>query len=210
MLFLDELPEFQKNTLEILRQPMEEKKVRLIRLQGSYEYPAEFMLVAAMNPCRCGNYPDMHKCHCTQSSIEHYLGKISKPLIDRIDVCVEAPRIEFKELRVEKKEECSAAIRERVIQVQKIQRERYAGESFCFNSQIPAVKIQEYCSLDKKQEAYMEQVYKRLTLTARSYHKILKVARTLADMDGEEKILNRHLNEAICYRSLDKKFWERV
>ncbi|MBO5069873.1 MAG: YifB family Mg chelatase-like AAA ATPase [Roseburia sp.] len=210
VLFLDELPEFQKNTLEILRQPMEEKKVRLVRLQGSYEYPAEFMLVAAMNPCRCGNYPDMHKCHCTQTSIERYLGKISKPLIDRIDVCVEAPRIEFKELRGDKKEETSATIRERVVQVQKIQQERYAGESFCFNSQIPAVKIREYCRLDDKQEAYMEQIYKRLTLTARSYHKILKVARTLADMDGEEKIQNRHLNEAICYRSLDKKFWERV
>ena len=210
VLFLDELPEFQKNALEILRQPMEDKKVRLVRLQGSYEYPSEFMLVAAMNPCRCGNYPDMQKCHCTQSSIERYLGKISKPLIDRIDVCVEAPRIEFKELRGEKKEESSATIRKRVVQVQKIQRERYAKENFCFNSQIPAVKIREYCGLDDKQEAYMEQVYKQLTLTARSYHKILKVARTLADMEGEEKIQNRHLNEAICYRSLDKKFWEQV
>lgn len=210
VLFLDELPEFQKNTLEVLRQPMEEKCVRMVRLHGSYEYPAEFMLVAAMNPCRCGYYPDMQKCRCTQSSIERYLGRISQPLLDRIDICVEAPRIAFRELTENGREEPSEEIRKRVIEAQKIQRERYKEEGFLYNSQIPGVRIREYCGLDRKQESYMEQMYKKLNLTARSYHKILKVARTLADMEQEERIRTRHLQEAVCYRSLDKKFWERT
>lgn len=210
VLFLDELPEFQKNTLEVLRQPLEEKCVRLVRLHGSYEYPAEFMLVAAMNPCRCGYYPDMQKCRCTQSSIERYLERISQPLLDRIDICVEAPRLEFRELTEEGREEASEEIRKRVIEAQKIQRERYKEEGFLYNSQIPGVRIREYCGLNRKQESYMEQIYKKMNLTARSYHKILKVARTLADMDQEERIQTRHLNEAVCYRSLDKKFWERT
>lgn len=209
VLFLDELPEFHKTTLETLRQPMEEKKVRLARVHGTYEYPAEFMLVAAMNPCRCGYYPDMQKCRCTQSSIERYLGQISQPLLDRIDVCVEAPRIEFRELTGDGMEESSKTIRERVTACQKIQQERYQQENFRFNSQIPSALIKKYCELTEKQENYMEQVYKDLNLTARSYHKILKVARTLADMDAEEKMEDRHLHEAICYRSLDKKFWEK-
>ena len=209
VLFLDELPEFQKNTLEVLRQPMEDKCVRLVRMQGCYEYPAEFMLVAAMNPCKCGYYPDMQKCRCSQNAIERYLGKISQPLLDRIDICVESPKVEFRELNECGQEETSEKIRERVITTQKIQQMRYAGENFMYNSQIPSVRIREYCGLTKKQEEYMEQIYQKLNLTARSYHKLLKVARTLADMDGEERIETRHLNEAICYRSLDKKFWER-
>lgn len=210
VLFLDELPEFEKNTLEVLRQPLEEKKVRLVRLLGTYEYPADFMLVAAMNPCRCGNFPDMQKCRCSQTSIARYLGRVSRPLVDRIDICVEAPRIAFAELNGTAEEENSAEIRKRVMHVRKIQRERYQKEEFCFNSQIPAVRIREYCALNKKQENYMEQVYKRLNLTARSYHKILKVARTLADMEEEMHIGMRHLNEAVCYRSLDEKYWENV
>lgn len=210
VLFLDELPEFQKNTLESLRQPMEEKCVRLVRTHGSYEYPAEFMLVAAMNPCRCGYYPDMQRCRCSQSSIERYLGRISQPLLDRIDICVEAPQIEFRELTERSRQEASGEIRKRVIAAQEIQRERFKEEKFSYNSQIPAVCIQKYCSLDQKLRVYMEQMYRKLNLTARSYHKILKVARTLADMEQKEHIGFGHLNEAICYRSLDKKFWERT
>lgn len=209
VLFLDELPEFQKNTLEVLRQPMEEKCVQLARLSGSYEYPADFMLAAAMNPCKCGYYPDLLKCRCSASSIEKYLGKISQPLLDRIDICVEIPRIEFSELAGQTKGEASARIRERVIRTQQIQKERYGSLQFGYNSQIPAAQIREYCSLDKKQESYMEQIYKKLNLTARSYHKILKVARTLADMESSGRIEDRHLNEAVCYRSLDRKFWEK-
>lgn len=210
VLFLDELPEFQKNTLEILRQPMEEKCVRLVRTHGTYEYPAEFMLVAAMNPCRCGYYPDMQKCRCSETAIERYLGRISRPLLDRIDICVEAPQIAFHELTKGNREESSKDIRKRVMLAQKLQRERYRAEKFSYNSQIPAVCMQKYCELDEKEKLYMEQIYRKLNLTARSYHKILKVARTLADMEQEERIELRHLNEAICYRSLDKKFWERT
>lgn len=209
VLFLDELPEFQNQTLEILRQPLEEKCVRLVRTHGSYEYPAEFMLVAAMNPCKCGYYPNMQKCRCSQTSIERYVNRISRPLLDRIDICVEAPQIAFRDLNVLREEETSAQIRARVIATQQIQQERYRGEKFSYNSQIPAERIREYCALDKKQERYMEEIYGKLELTARSYHKILKVARTLADMEQSAKLTMRHLNEAVCYRSLDKKFWER-
>lgn len=209
VLFLDELPEFQKETLEVLRQPLEEKCVRLVRLQGTFEYPADFMLVAAMNPCRCGYYPDMNRCTCTQTAVDRYLARVSRPLLNRIDICVEAPQLTFGELTGNGTEEPSAVIRKRVIAAQKIQRERYRGEAFSCNSQIPAARIREFCGLSKKQESYMEQVYRKLELTARAYHKLLKVARTLADMDGGGQIGDRHLNEAICYRSLDKKFWER-
>ena len=208
VLFLDELPEFQKNALEILRQPMEEKSVRLVRINGTYEYPADFMLVAAMNPCNCGYYPDMQKCRCSAVSIERYRNRISQPLLDRIDVCIEASHIRFEELVGERKEENSARIRERVVQAHEIQLKRYAGEGFTYNSQIPAAKIKCYCALDEKQEIYMKEIYQKLNLTARSYHKILKVARTLADMDASEKIKQCHLNEAVCYRNIDKRFWE--
>ena len=207
VLFLDELPEFKQNTIEILRQPMEEKEVRLVRVNGTYEYPADFILVAAMNPCKCGYYPDMQKCRCTAASIERYINRISQPLLDRIDICVETPQIKFEELNGTKKEECSDAIRERVIEVHAIQKKRYQNEDFQFNSQIPAARIAEYCALSKDQEKYMKKIYKQLNLTARSYHKILKVARTLADMDGTENILDAHLNEAVCYRNIDKRFW---
>lgn len=209
VLFLDELPEFQKNVLEVLRQPMEEKKVRLARLVGTYEYPADFMLAAAMNPCRCGYFPDMQKCRCTQKAIEQYLGRISHPLLDRIDVCVEAPKLEFWELNGESEEENSACIRERVQRVWELQKKRYYGENFRFNSQIPSSAIRKYCALSKGQERDMEAMYQKLNLTARSYHKIIKVARTLADMEETEQIKDRHLREAVCYRSIDQKFWER-
>ena len=207
VLFLDEFPEFAQSTIEILRQPMEEKKVRLVRGNGTYEYPADFMLVAAMNPCKCGYYPDMNRCRCTRSAIERYINRISQPLLDRIDLCVETPKIAFEELNGQQKEETSEEIRARVMQVHKVQRERFAGEDFHFNSQIPAAAIKRYCALQKNQEKYMEKIYKQLNLTARSYHKILKVARTLADMDGCEEIRDKHLNEAVCYRSVDKHFW---
>lgn len=209
VLFLDELPEFQGNTLDILRQPMEEKCVRLVRMHGSYEYPAEFMLVAAMNPCKCGYYPDMQRCRCSQAAIERYIGRVSQPLLDRIDICVETPKIAFRELNGYEKGETSEQIRLRVIAAHGIQYERFREETFRYNSQIPAVRIREYCGLTKKQEDNMEQIYQKLNLTARSYHKILKVARTLADMEQSEQITDRHLEEAICYRNLDRKFWER-
>ena len=207
VLFLDEMPEFRKDTLDLMRQPLEDGKVTISRVSGAVTYPAEFMLVCAMNPCKCGYYPDMQKCRCTAASIERYINRISQPLLDRIDICVETPQIKFEELSGTKKEECSDTIRERVIEVHAIQKKRYQKEDFQFNSQIPAARIAEYCALSKDQEKYMKKIYKQLNLTARSYHKILKVARTLADMDGSENILDAHLNEAVCYRNIDKRFW---
>ena len=207
VLFLDELPEFKKDTLEILRQPMEDKVARLVRLNGNFEYPSDFMLVAAMNPCKCGYYPDMQKCRCNAASIERYINRISQPLLDRIDICVATMQIPFEELNGEAKEETSGQIRERVMDVHERMQYRFRNENFLFNSQIPAAKIKEYCKLDAKQESYMEQTYKKLNLTARAYHKILKVARTLADMDKSDEIQMKHLNEAICYRNVDKQLW---
>ena len=161
-----------------------------------------------MNPCKCGYYPDMQRCTCTSAAIDRYLRKVSRPLLDRIDICVEVPQVRFRDLYNTGKSEKSEEIRARVVRTQEIQKMRYRGENFCFNSHIPSSRIFEYCKLDKKQEIYMEQMYDKLTLTARTYHKILRVARTLADMDESEQIKMSHLNEALCYRNIDKKFWE--
>lgn len=209
VLFLDELPEFRRETLEILRQPLEEQRVRLTRKSGSYEFPADFMLVCAMNPCRCGYYPDMQQCGCTRAMIEQYQKKISMPILDRMDICVETKRVAYQELVCgEAENESSDIIRGRVQAAYEIQRIRYEGTDICYNSRIPSDKIAQYCPLDLKQQHYMEQIYAKLHLTARSYHKLLKVARTIADMDGQERIQMRHLREAVCYRSLDQSFWE--
>lgn len=212
VLFLDELAEFKKETLEILRQPMEDGKISIVRVGGSCEYPADFMLAAAMNPCKCGYYPDENKCTCSRTSVRKYMQKISGPLLDRMDLCVEAKQIRFEDLQKscegEEKEESSAVIRERVERTRAIQEYRYRKETFSCNSQIPSSRILEFCALDEKQEAYMGRMYEKLGLTARSYHKILKVARTLADMEESERIELRHLTEAVCFRSVDRTFWE--
>lgn len=209
VLFLDELAEFSKATLELLRQPMEEKEIQISRLFGSYRYPADFMLVAAMNPCPCGAYPDMNRCHCTQHMIDRYLGKISQPLLDRIDICVETMHLTYQELTEETDNESSAAIRARVWSAWEIQKERYANSNIHFNSQIPADKLKEICAITKKEEDYLKQIYQTTNLTARAYHKILRVARTIADLALEKRVQVEHLAEASCYRSMNKKYWER-
>lgn len=208
VLFLDELPEFQKATLEILRQPMEEKQVNLVRLYGNYTYPADFMLVAAMNPCACGYYPDRQKCRCSQPALERYLNRISQPLLDRIDICVEADRITYEDLNNVSSNETSAQIRARVEETLERQKIRFRQENFYYNSQIPAAKINTYCRVEPGNEAYVKRKFMELNLTARSYHKILKVARTLADMEGIELIGKKQLEEAFCYRSPERKFWQ--
>lgn len=208
VLFLDELPEFQKSTLEILRQPLEDGAITLSRTGGSFTYPADFLLVCAMNPCKCGYYPDRSRCRCAGTLIRRYLSKISQPLLDRIDLCVEAEPITYRELVARERGESSAKIRARVLAAQQLQKERFAGESWYFNSQIPAAGLPEFCALGKKENAYMERMYEKLQLSARAYHKILKVARTIADLSGSERITTRHLTEAVCYRSMDKKYWE--
>ncbi|MGN0485116.1 MAG: YifB family Mg chelatase-like AAA ATPase [Lachnospiraceae bacterium] len=208
VLFLDELTEFRKGTLEILRQPMEEKNICLSRISGTYRYPADFMLVAAMNPCNCGYYPDLNRCRCSHASLSRYLSKLSQPLLDRIDLSIQIPALTYEELTRAGKNESSAEIRARVVQTHEIQRRRFAKCGIFFNSQMNAAQIKKWCVLDKKMERYMQEMYEKLNLTARSYHKILKVARTIADMEGAENIQLIHLNEAICYRGLDKNFWE--
>lgn len=209
VLFLDELAEFQKSTLELLRQPMEEKEVHISRLAGSCDYPADFMLVAAMNPCPCGAYPDMNRCRCTQSAIDRYLGKISQPLLDRIDICVQTSQLSYQELTAKTRNESSAEIRARISRAWNIQKERFAGSSILFNSQIPAELLREMCGMTEKEEEYLKQVYQKTYLTARSYHKILRVSRTIADLSGSSQVRMEHLSEAVSYRSFDKKYWER-
>ena len=209
VLFLDELTDFDKATLEILRQPLEERQIHLTRALTSVCYPADFLLLASMNPCNCGYYPDMQKCRCTPQSRKRYFQRISQPLIDRIDICVEAPPLTYGELTGRSVNEASSTIRARVERCQKIQLERYEKEPFHHNSEIPASKMKIYCALGEKQQKYMENIYESMALTGRTYHKILRVARTLADMDGEEMIRLEHLSEAICYRSINEKYWGR-
>ena len=208
VLFLDELTEFHKPTLDTLRQPLEEGKILISRNMGSYEYPARFMLVAGMNPCPCGYYPDRSRCRCSPTAIRQYLSHVSRPLLDRIDVCMEASSIPFRELSGGEGGESTAKIRERVIRTQQIQQERYRNEPFYANSQIPPGKMETYCPLGPAEKRMMEEMYRKLRLSARGYHKILKVARTVADMEQSERITVLHLSEAAGYRSLTRKYWE--
>lgn len=207
VLFLDELAEFSREVLEVLRQPLEDKKVCISRSGGTYTFPANLMLVAAMNPCPCGYYPDMKKCICSYSSVQKYLGRISSPLLDRIDITVEASAVSYGALRGKGMSESSALIRNRVEQVRKIQKERYCGTSYRFNSDLDGEGIQKYCSLAKEENELMKEAFEKLDMSARSYYRILKVARTVADMEEKDRIGIDHLQEAICYRTIHKKFW---
>lgn len=209
VLFLDELTEFQKSTMEVLRQPLEEHEIRLVRSSMSVTYPANFLLLAAMNPCNCGYYPDMNRCRCSPASIQRYLDRISQPLLDRIDICVEVPALTFADLQSKERKvgESSAEIQKRVLACHQIQCERYQNENFTHNSLIPASRLEEFCYLGKKETAYMENIYEKMALTARTYHKILRVARTIADLEEKKTIELSHLMEAVCYRNIDSKFW---
>ncbi len=208
VLFLDELPEFKKSTLEVLRQPMEDKQITLVRQAGIFCYPADFMLVAAMNPCKCGYYPDRSRCSCQEAEVARYLGRVSKPLLDRIDICMEVPVLRYDDLTGGGANEPSSAIRERVMAALERQRSRYLQTGICANSQIPPADMAVYCRLDSGQQKYMKLIYQKMGLSARGYHKILKTARTIADLEDSEKIRDDHLNEAVCYRIQDKKYWE--
>lgn len=207
VLFLDELPEFSKHVIDMLRQPLESHKIVLSRVNGRYEFPADFMLVAAANPCPCGHYPDRNRCHCSDEQVKRYLGKISKPILDRIDICTEAAPVDFGDLQGGKKAECSADIRKRVERVRKIQKERFAGRTIRFNSQMHGDDLRVYCSLSRSDEAFFKEIYRRQGLSARAYARILKVARTIADLEGADRIGHEHLCEAIGYRSLEEKYW---
>ena len=207
VLFLDELPEFSKSSLEVLRQPMEDRCIHLSRVQGTYTFPADFMLVAAMNPCPCGYYPDMNRCRCTQQEIHRYLKKISQPLLDRMDICVEAPAVSWQEMTGQKRGETSAQIREVVTRTQKIQQERYRGTDIHFNSDMGAKEVEQYCVMNARGKEMIQKAFTGLSLSARGYHRVLKVARTIADMEEEELITEKHIAEALTYRMIDKKYW---
>lgn len=206
-LFLDEITELPRNVMESLRQPLEDKVVQISRVSGTDYFPANSMLVAAMNPCRCGYYPDMNKCHCTSADLSRYLKKISIPFVDRMDLCVEVPRIQFEQLTKKADGQTSEEIREEVICAHQVQKERYQGSEYRFNADVKGSDAEEYFRVGKKEQQLLEDAFESLQLTARSYHKILKVARTAADLEGAQDIARRHILQAICYRNVDRKFW---
>lgn len=207
VLFLDEFAEFQKQTLEVLRQPLEEHRIRLSRVHGVFDFPADFMLAAATNPCPCGFYPDRNRCTCDEMQVRRYLGRISRPLIDRFDVCVEASPISFEEVQCKTINESSAKIRKRIQQAYLVQQQRYSGCSLHFNSEMQNQEVKEYCRLSEEDNRFFKQVFQTMQLSARGYFKILKVARTIADLDGSEQINRSHLSEAVSYRRLEEKYW---
>lgn len=208
VLFLDELTEFPRANLDLLRQPLEEKKIHIARSQGNYVFPAHFMLVGACNPCPCGFYPDLTRCRCTEYEIHRYLNRISGPFLDRFDVCVETPRVELCQLQGESTDENSETMAKKVFAARSIQRERFINENIVFNSEMDVELIQKYCDLGKKEKTFLEKTYQTMNLSARSYHRILKTARTIADLDQSEKIGEQHLMEAICFRVNAEKFWK--
>lgn len=207
VLFLDELPEFKRETLDILRQPIEDKKVQIARASGTYDYPADFMLVGAMNPCPCGYYPDAGRCRCTPREIKRYLGRVSGPILDRIDLCVEVQSMEFRDITTRSAQENSVRIRERVMSARKLQERRFEDTGLKFNADMGVAEVERYCVLGEKERKYMEKMFAVMHLSARGYHRILKVARTIADLDGCKQIGEQHLAEAICYRQVDARYW---
>jgi magnesium chelatase family protein len=210
VLFLDELPEFNRRSLEVLRQPLEEGHVTISRALTSTRFPANFMLVAAMNPCPCGYLGDVrHACKCSPMQIERYLGRISGPLLDRIDLHLEVPAVPFQELAASADGTSSATMREQVLRARQIQRQRFGPDSHRLNGRMTSRQLRKHCVLDDQGRALLKQAMDDLGLSARAHDRILRVARTIADLDGSEAIRHGHLSEAIGYRSLDRKLWAR-
>jgi magnesium chelatase family protein len=209
VLFLDELPEFQRNVLEVMRQPLEDGCVTIARAAISVSFPSRFMLAAAMNPCPCGFFGDAtRECHCSPPQIQRYVSKISGPLLDRIDIHIEVPAVKYKELRGDKEIESSASVRERVLRARQIQAARYQGEKNLYaNAQMPPKLIRKHCAISADGEKLLETAIQRLGLSARAHDRILKVSRTIADLEGAPTIAPNHLSEAIQYRTLDRTYW---
>ncbi len=210
VLFLDELPEFKKNVLEVLRQPLEDARVTVSRSKLSLEFPANFMLAAAMNPCPCGYFTDPNKeCTCAPPSIQRYMAKISGPLLDRIDIHIEVPSVKYKDLSTVSTGESSENVRERVINARQIQINRFEEIGHIFNNgDMGSKEVRKYCKLDSAGEELLKMAMTKLGLSARAYDRILKVSRTIADLEHSDNILPQHVSEAIQYRSLDRELWK--
>lgn len=209
VLFLDELPEFSRTAMECLRQPLEDGKVTISRVSASLSYPCSIMLVAAMNPCPCGYFGHpTRRCVCSPQAVQHYLSKVSGPLLDRIDLHIEVPPVEYEQLSAKKKAESSADIRQRVNAARRLQQERFGNSGIVSNARIPTGKLKEYCPLTDAANALLKGAFERMGLSARAYDRLLKVARTIADLDGAAVIDTPHIAEAIQYRSLDRKYWQ--
>lgn len=205
VLFLDELTEFPQAILESLRQPLEDRKIRIVRATAEYTYPADFMLVAAMNPCKCGYYPDRMRCFCTEHDILRYMGRISQPIWDRFDLNVKVNKVEFSMLSQEEEDNdsqmTSEQMRDFIGRARDIQKDRFKNDNIHFNSQMSSRQVKKYCRLGDREKDIMEKAYCTFNMTARGYEKVLKTARTIADMEGEENIAVSHLSEAISYRN---------
>ncbi|MDO4554045.1 MAG: YifB family Mg chelatase-like AAA ATPase [Lachnospiraceae bacterium] len=200
VLFLDEFPEYARHVLELLRQPLEEGKIMISRNRRSCIYPADFMLVGAMNPCPCGYYPDRRRCFCTENQVRRYQSKISGPLLDRIDLMVRVNPITFEQMQTDKPGESSEAIRKRATQARKIQQERYKDENYHTNSKLNRRGLEKYCSLTQESVKWLDDFFAHHEISARGYERILRIARTIADMDGEEKIEQNHVAEAAAFK----------
>ena len=207
VLFLDEMTEFQRATLEVLRQPLEEGRIYLVRNSRTCCYPADVMLVAAMNPCNCGYYPNRNKCTCTSAMIRRHLQKISRPLLDRIDLCVEVQKPGIQELTGKESAESSYEISKRVKAVQRIQKERYTQSHIRYNSRIPSEQIEEFCPMETEAKRILAEAFESLELSVRGYYKVIRVARTIADLDGKEVIGGEHMAESLMYRNIDGRGW---
>ncbi len=210
VLFLDELPEFNRDVLEALRQPLEDKLVTIARAHSTYTYPADFSLIASMNPCLCGNFGSDLECRCTPLQIHKYMARISGPLLDRMDLHVEVPRVQYEQLKAPSKVETSENIRARVKQAREIQSRRFADTSFTLNSQMTPAAVKANCRLDVESEQMLKHAFNKFNMSARAYDRILKVARTIADLEASDKICVQHVAEAIQYRSLDRKYWRNL
>jgi len=207
VLFLDELPEFNRNVLDVLRQPLEDGKVNIARAAISLSFPARFMLAAAMNPCPCGHYGDaLHHCTCTPPLIQRYLARVSGPLLDRIDLHIQVPAVQYRELAADEEHEGSAEIRRRILSARRLQSKRLEAFGICGNAQMTPPALRRFCKLDSESHRQMENAVTRIGLSARAYDRILKVSRTIADLDGSEKIRSHHVSEAIQYRTLDRTY----
>ncbi len=207
VLFLDEFTEFHSEVLETLRQPLEEHEVTISRLKATYTYPASFQLVAAMNPCPCGYYPNRNKCNCSAVQIGRYVGKISQPILDRIDMMIEVFPVEYQTIRKREKEEKSASIREKVKKARELQRKRFSSEKL--NCEMTKQEIETYCFLDKESERILNKMFKANEFSTRRYYRTLRLARTIADLEDSEAVEQRHLIEAFSYCNIGEKYWRK-